>query len=102
MLLTNLEIRFPLPYIARYNFGAVAFLDGGNVWRSVREINLDHFELYSDRDETSVRDYRYSVGCGLRFYTPVGPLRFDVGFPLKKTADMDYDNWFHISLGQIF
>ena len=102
MLLTNIELRFPIPYLSRFNFGGTVFLDGGNVWQSIEEIKLEYFKLRSDADETSVRDYRYGVGFGLRYYTPVGPLRLDIGFPLKKTAEMDYDNWVHISLGQIF
>jgi translocation and assembly module TamA len=44
----------------------------------------------------------YGAGFGFRYYTPVGPIRLDIGFPLKKTPDMDYDYWVHISLGQIF
>lgn len=102
LLLTNVELRFPLPYFSRYNFGAAVFLDGGNVWNSVEEIQMKHFRLFSDRDDTTFRDYMYGAGFGLRYYTPVGPVRIDAGLPLKKTETIDYDFWIHISLGQIF
>jgi outer membrane protein assembly factor BamA len=102
LLLTNVELRFPLPYLARFNFGGALFVDGGNVWSSVEEIEPGQFALYSDREDTTFRDYRYSAGVGVRYNTPIGPIRFDMGFPLKKTEDTDRDYLFHISLGQIF
>ena len=102
LLLTNIELRFPLPYLARFNFGGALFVDGGNVWSSFEEIEPGQFDIYSDRDDTTFRDYRYSAGVGVRYNTPIGPLRLDVGFPLKKTEDVDRDYLFHISLGQIF
>jgi len=102
LLLTNAEIRFPIPLLARYNFGAAVFLDGGNVWNSVEEIRLGDFKITADETDVSREDYMYGAGFGVRYYTPVGPLRLDIGFPLKKTADMDYDYRIHISLGQIF
>ncbi len=101
-LLTNAELRFPLPYIARYNFGAAVFLDGGTVWNSVEEIRLSDFRFTADRADVTRQDYMYGAGFGFRYYTPVGPLRFDIGFPLKKTDDIDFDYRIHISLGQIF
>ena len=102
MLLTNAELRFPIPHLARYNFGAAVFLDGGNVWNSVEEIRLGDFKITADERDVSREDYMYGAGFGVRYYTPVGPLRLDIGFPLKKTADIDYDYRIHISLGQIF
>ncbi len=102
LILTNLELRFPVPHFSRYNFGGSVFLDGGNVWRSVEEIKGSHFVPFSGRDETTVKDYHYGAGFGLRYYTPVGPIRIDIGFPLKKTVDIDYGSWIHISLGQVF
>ncbi|MBN1885731.1 MAG: outer membrane protein assembly factor BamA [Candidatus Krumholzibacteriota bacterium] len=102
LLLTNLELRFPIPWLSRYNLGMAAFLDGGNVWRSLDEIRIDRFAPYGDEKENDALDYRTSVGFGFRLNTPVGPLRLDVGFPMKRTPEMDYDSWVHISLGQIF
>jgi len=102
LLLTNVELRFPIPYLSRFNFGGAVFLDGGNVWRSFEEIEPGQFGLYSDREDTTYRDYRYSAGVGVRYNTPIGPIRVDMGFPLKKTGDVERDYLFHISLGQIF
>jgi outer membrane protein insertion porin family len=101
-LLTNAELRFPIPYLARYNFGAAVFLDGGTAWNSVEEISLSDFRITADRADVTRKDYMYGAGFGFRYYTPVGPLRFDIGFPLKKTDDIDFDYRIHISLGQIF
>lgn len=101
-LLTNFELRFPIPYLAKYNFGAVVFLDGGNVWESMESVSVDQFDLISDENETTYLDYRWGIGFGLRYNTPVGPIRLDFGYPLKKTTDIDYDYLVHISLGQIF
>lgn len=101
LILGNVELRFPLPLIERYNFGAVVFADGGNVWSKIEEISLDRFRFITDPDDTDVRDFRYSIGYGLRYYTPVGPIRIDVGHPLSRTAGSDAYR-IHISLGQIF
>lgn len=48
----------------------VPFLDFGNVW-----INASDF---------STTDIRYTAGIGLRYATPVGPLRVDYGFKLNR------------------
>ncbi|MBN1163337.1 MAG: outer membrane protein assembly factor BamA [Candidatus Krumholzibacteriota bacterium] len=102
LLLANVELRFPLPGLSKYNFGGALFLDGGNVWRSVEEVSLKRFTLFNNRADVSELDFHYGVGFGVRYYTPVGPIRIDAGFPLQKDADIDYRYWLHISLGQIF
>jgi translocation and assembly module TamA len=70
------------------NFGVVGFVDGGTVFRSV----LPSF------DETM----RFAAGPGLRYLTPIGPVRLDVAFPLNGRSDIDDPFEFYISLGQAF
>lgn len=69
------------------DIGLVTFLDGGNVYRS---------EL-PDLGEKLL----FGAGVGLRYYTPIGPLRFDIAVPLDKRED-DSSFQIYISLGQAF
>jgi outer membrane protein insertion porin family len=101
LILGNIELRFPLPWISKYNFGGVVFLDCGNVWENIDMIKLDQFDPFSKREEVTELDFRYSLGFGMRYHTPVGPIRIDVGYPLKLAPGQD-TYLFHISLGQIF
>jgi len=55
------------------NFGAAVFVDAGEV-----TANLDSVP-------DAVRDtYRIGVGAGVRYYTPIGPIRFDVAVPTQR------------------
>jgi outer membrane protein assembly complex protein YaeT len=79
----------------RGKFGMVIFLDGGNVWAGSGGFRLG--------------DLRYAVGPGLRYQTPVGPIRFDVGFQLNPTPELlvngtpNFRPWrMHFSIGQAF
>jgi outer membrane protein assembly complex protein YaeT len=76
-------------------FGAAAFLDLGNVW--AESWNLD------------LGDLRYAVGPGLRYETPIGPARFDVGYQvnpieglLVNGASQKRRFRVHFSIGQAF
>jgi outer membrane protein assembly factor BamA len=102
MMLTNVELRFPIPWLEKYNFGSAIFLDGGNVWNDLEEITPDRFNPFRGEDDVTADDYRFSIGFGIRYYTPVGPIRVDIGFPMIRSELMDYDYRLHISLGQIF
>jgi len=114
-LITNVEWRFPLPLLARWNFSSVLFFDGGNVWQDLEQIRLRGFRLRSyagdpeDPTSTKIWDYRYSVGTGLRLDTPFGPFRLDLGIPLKRARyqglekTVTDDEWrLHFSLGHVF
>lgn len=115
LMLTNIEWRFPLPWLNRWNLASVLFFEGGNVWERISDIRMLGFRLNSapgeptDPGSTKVWDYRYSYGTGIRLDTPFGPVRADVGFPLKRvrylSADKDYSDpkvvW-HFSLGYPF
>jgi outer membrane protein insertion porin family len=97
LLLTNIEARFPL----FWRLSGAIFLDGGNVWRNPSDIRLTNFDPGRTTAEDS--DYRYSFGGGIRFKTPVGPIRIDYGRKLRLSAyDGNDKGQFHFSLGQAF
>lgn len=78
---TNFEVRHHL----FWRLSVAAFIEAGNVWRSSYAY---HFN-----------DLGYAAGPGIRIETPVGPVRFDVGFPLW--SDKKNPQYF-ISVGQSF
>jgi len=79
----NYELRFSLPY----QLGLVYFVDSGDVWRKPEDIDI--------------KTLRYSTGGGIRYFTPIGPIRLDVGFKLNPEGGEDaYE--IHFTLGQIF
>jgi translocation and assembly module TamA len=78
------EVRFKLTE----KIGLVAFLDGGNAFSS----------SFPDPNET----LRWGVGAGIRYFTPVGPLRLDVGMPLDRREGIDDPFQLYISLGHAF
>jgi outer membrane translocation and assembly module TamA len=53
-----------------------------------------------------VTEFRPAAGAGVRYRSPLGPLRFDVGFNLDRqllpTGDRERGTVFHLSLGQAF
>jgi outer membrane protein insertion porin family len=78
------ELRFPLwgP------IGGAVFSDTGNVFQRVRDMKI------SNITET--------VGFGFRMKTPVGPVRFDVGFLVLNRPDGVSRSHKHFTIGQTF
>jgi outer membrane protein assembly complex protein YaeT len=82
IFIANLEYRFPI----FSSLGGAVFTDIGNVYpRTVIHFN----------------DLRYGVGTGLRYLSPVGPLRFDIGYKLRRRS-YEKPFAFFITLGYAF
>jgi outer membrane protein insertion porin family len=87
VLILNGELRVPV----WRDVGAAVFVDGGNVFRRVTE--FDFGEL------------RGSVGFGVRYNSPIGPLRVDLGFKLDRRevgGALEPRTALHFSFGQAF
>lgn len=69
------------------SIGVVGFVDAGTV----------STELFPALDE----GVQVAVGGGVRYFSPIGPLRLDVGFPVNPRKEDDFFQ-FYISIGQAF
>ena len=65
-------------------------------------MSFSDFQLFKNQDDVTQEDYRYSVGLGIRYNTPLGPIRLDYGVPLVVEPGASAKGRFHFSLGQIF
>ncbi|UCF90705.1 MAG: outer membrane protein assembly factor BamA [Desulfobacterales bacterium] len=82
----NLELTFPL--VKQAGVIGVVFLDNGNVYRNADDLDLS--------------DLRHSAGGGIRWLSPVGPIRLEYGFILDS-KDTDHGSGrFEFSMGAAF
>jgi outer membrane protein assembly factor BamA len=97
LFVNNLELRTPpvaLPYVGQ-NLGFVLFHDMGNVYDTAYHIIPGIFRLHqasvapcSSPGSTTACNFSYNpqaVGMGLRYKTPVGPVRLDVAYNFNPT-----------------
>jgi outer membrane protein insertion porin family len=99
LLLSNVELRFPLFWIVQLG----AFLDMGNVWADPAELSFTRFTHGFYKRTYDPKNVAYGAGGGIRFMTPVGPFRIDYGFKLGSTrAPGEGAGEFHVALGQAF
>ena len=85
MMIYSVELRWKM----NKDIGWVVFYDFGNVYSSTLP-KLDHNVLQS-------------TGIGFRYYTPVGPIRLDLAFPLTPRKHVDKSSYqAYLSIGQTF
>lgn len=82
-LMGNIEFRTKI----YGDFGIVNFLDTGNLWQKI-----------DDMDPTNMK---YTTGFGIRYKTPVGPVRLDYGYKINRDEG-EGSGAYYISLGQAF
>ncbi|MDT8067534.1 MAG: POTRA domain-containing protein [Terriglobia bacterium] len=86
LFILNSELRIPVPL--KKGLGVVGFYDGGNVYSHIR---------FSD----FASNYTNTIGFGVRYETPVGPVRLDIGHNLNAVPGIKATQIF-ITLGQAF
>ncbi|PYR78901.1 MAG: hypothetical protein DMF86_04875 [Acidobacteria bacterium] len=87
VIILNAELRVPV----WRELAAAVFVDGGNV--------------YAHASDFSLMDVRGSTGFGLRYKSPLGPIRVDLGFKLDRrviAGRLEPRRQLHISIGQAF
>lgn len=98
-LKASLNLFFPLPYVETSGFRGVVFADAGLVWGDVDiTIGNKHLGVSSPFASNNIRS---SVGIGLEWLSPVGPVAFVWGFPVRKVPG-DVERNFEFALGTGF
>ena len=88
----------------RFNdvLGGVIFFDIGRAW-NYKGIDQGYIGNGADKpnyDEKFPDDFAMSAGVGLRINTPMGPLRFDFGWPIGSDRRSGME--FYFNMGQSF
>jgi outer membrane protein insertion porin family len=110
--LMNLEIEFPI--LEAVNIRGVVFLDAGNTFG--QDENLFYLggeargsaygpdsAFFFDYEEELPLGLFWSTGFGFRWFSPIGPLRFEWGFPLNQRPIVDDQSpLFEFSIGNSF
>jgi outer membrane protein insertion porin family len=103
----NIELEFPI--IEAVGIKGVIFTDGGNAWNLFAfrdQFGNCQAPVAPDSDRSSapcgINGFlRYSVGFGLRWFSPLGPLRFEWGIPINRRPQ-DSPIRFEFTIGQSF
>ena len=102
----NLELEFPI--LDKVGIRGVVFFDAGNAWNTEDQFckttpapQFDPVVSPCFNFPNSLGLLRTSTGFGIRWFSPLGPLRFEWGFPL---APLSYENHsdFEFTIGNFF
>jgi outer membrane protein insertion porin family len=82
LLAFNQELRFPmkLPFIGN-RLGGTLLYDGGNVYSDINHISFAWKPSASSGN--NLEYFSHTVGFGIRYPTPIGPVRVDFGYQLN-------------------
>jgi outer membrane protein insertion porin family len=103
----NIELEFPI--ITAVGIRGVIFTDGGNAWNLFAfrdQFGNCQAPVAPEADRSSMPCgisgfLRYSVGFGIRWFSPLGPLRFEWGIPIRRRPQDDPIR-FEFTIGQSF
>ena len=98
----NLEVEFPI--IEAVGIRGVVFTDGGNAWNLEDTLCQAPLPELVDpaADPCGVHpNLRFSWGFGLRWFSPMGPLRFEWGIPFARRS-YERDILFEFTIGNFF
>lgn len=84
LFFNSTELRFPL---MGDNIGGVLFHDMGNIYRSIGDISF----RYHQPNDQNFNYMNQAVGFGIRYKTPIGPVRADVAYSLNPTAFVGFN-----------
>ncbi len=102
---SNLEFEFPI--IDKVGIRGVGFVDAGNAWNLEQQFCKttpapQFSKLVSPCfDASSLTALRWATGFGIRWFSPLGPLRFEWGFPLNRLSYED-PMVFQFTIGNFF
>ncbi len=86
-LYANLEYLSPVPYLEKMNINVVGFFDAGNAWNA--------------EDSTLMKDVKMGFGFGIRWLSPMGPIRLEYGWKVIPEKGLPR-GVFGFAMGQLF
>ncbi|MEM9695552.1 MAG: BamA/TamA family outer membrane protein, partial [Myxococcota bacterium] len=100
----NLELEFPV--LQAVGLRGVVFTDLGNAWNLEQRYCQEAAAQFQETDPcfqfTDIfTTMRLSAGFGLRWFSPLGPLRFEWGFPFDPLP-FEQNNRFDFTIGNFF
>lgn len=91
-LIVNLEMEFPI--LEKAGIRGVLFYDMGNAFAA-------NENFFQDKQNNVPLGLFHSVGFGFRWFSPIGPLRFEWGIPLTRRPE-DEPILFEFTIGNFF